>query len=97
MYHRGFHDPRKLQLERAASTQIQGYPRICRRRPSSRRAAPPKFRGEMLDFEPAPNTPDHKHWLKARMKRRIEVLLAVCTVALVTGMMMTFYSILTRA
>jgi len=51
----------------------------------------------MLDFEPAPDTPDHKHWLKARMKRRIEVLLAVCTVALVTGMMMTFYSILTRA
>jgi hypothetical protein len=51
----------------------------------------------MLDFEPEPNTPDHRHWLKARMKRRIEFLLAVCTVALVTGMVATFYSILTRA
>ena len=51
----------------------------------------------MLDFEPEPNTPDHRHWLKARMKRRIEVFLALCTIALVTGMVATFYSILIRA
>jgi hypothetical protein len=30
------------------------------------------------------------------MKRRIEILLAVCTAAIVTGMFVTFYSILTR-
>ena len=51
----------------------------------------------MLDFEPEPNTPDHTHWLRGRKRRRIEFLLAVCTMALVTGMVMTFYSILTRA
>jgi hypothetical protein len=51
----------------------------------------------MLEFEPEPNTPDHAHWLRARARRRLEFLLAVCTAALVTGMVMTFYSILTRA
>jgi hypothetical protein len=63
---------------------------------SSLRAAPPKLR-VMSDFEPEPNTPDHAHWLRGRRRRRIEFLLAVCTMALVTGMVMTFYEILTRA
>ena len=77
--------------------EIQGYPRIGWTAGLKPPRCTAEVQGKMLDFEPAPNTPDHKHWLKARMKRRIEVLLAVCTVALVTGMMMTFYSILTRA
>lgn len=51
----------------------------------------------MLDFEPLPDTPDHVSWQRARMKRRIEIFLAVCAAALVTGMFATFYSILTNA
>jgi hypothetical protein len=51
----------------------------------------------MSDFEPEPNTPDHAHWLRGRRRRRVEFLLAVCTMALVTGMVMTFYEILIRA
>lgn len=51
----------------------------------------------MLEFEPAPDTPDHARWQRARTRRRIEIFLAVCAAALVTGMFVTFYSILTNA